>query len=150
MAITPKVRSLFGLIKDSDGILGVGQRTRVTLTPTQVKALFTTPQTLVSAPGAGKVIIVDEVSGIVNFSTTQYTGANAVEIRYTNAAGAKATSDLAAAWLNSATTRVDNAPSAAVTAVANAPIVVAVPTANPGAGDSTVILDIKYRIISLT
>lgn len=123
------------------------QRAKVTLTAAQVKALFTTPQTLVAAPGTGKVISVDEIVATMNFGTVQFTGANAIELRYTDGAGVKVTGDLAAAWLNAASTRTDKAIGAAVAiGVANAPVVVAVPTANPGAGDGTVTFDILYRV----
>jgi hypothetical protein len=138
-----------GLIKKSSGVEGVAQRKRVSLTAIEIKALFTTPKELIAAPGSGRYIEVISIAGILDASA-QYTGANAVELRYTNASGAKVTGDLAAAWLNSATDRVDVAKGAAVTAVANAAVVAAVPTANPGAGTGTVVLDILYRVIKFT
>lgn len=139
-----------GKFKHSKGIVGLVERIEVKLTPAQVKALFTTPVTLIPAPGANRYIQVMSVAAKLQFVTTAYTGANAVEVRYTNASGAKVTGDLAAAWLNSATSRVDIAVDAAVTSVVNSPVVAAVPTANPGAGDGLVVLDIVYRIIKLT
>lgn len=141
-----------GTIKDyvPRVIPGIAQRVRVPLTSAQILASNTTPITLVPAPGAGKYISVDEVVAKMTFGSVQYTGANAVEVRYTDGSGVKVTGDLAAAWLNSASTRVDKAIGAAVAvAVANAAIVVAVPSANPGAGDGTVTLDILYRVVSL-
>lgn len=123
------------------------QRAKVVLTAAQIKALNSTPITIVAAPGAGKVISVDEIQATMNFGTTQFTGANAVEVRYTDGSGQKVTGDLAAAWLNNASTRTDKAIGSAVTtAVANAAVVVAVPSANPGAGDGTVTLDVLYRV----
>lgn len=141
-----------GVLKDyvPRVIPGVAQVRKVTLTAAQVKSLFTGAITLIPAPGAGKYISVDEViAKVASTGATQYTGANAVEIRYTDASGAKVTGDLAAAWLNSATDRADKAVGVAVTAVANAPIVAAVPTANPGAGTGIVTLDILYRVVTL-
>lgn len=142
-----------GILKDSVPrmIPGVVQRKRITLTSAQILALFTTPITIIDAPGAGKSISVDEVMALAPASgSVAYTGANAVEMRYTNASGAKVTGDLAAAWLNSVTGRVDKAIAAAVTAVVNAPVVICVPTANPGAGNGTITLDILYRVVSLS
>lgn len=141
------IQKIAGKIKGSNGIVGVAERVTVTLTSAQVLALFTTPVTLIPAPGAGKSISVDEIVATVNFNSVAYTGANALELRYTNASGAKVTGDLAAAFINSAATRVDKAVAAAVTQVQNAPIVAAVPTANPGAGNSTITFDILYRVI---
>jgi hypothetical protein len=123
------------------------QRAKVTLTSAQIKALNSTPITLIAAPGAGKALSVDEIVATMNFGTTQYTGANAVEIRYTDGSGVKATGDFASAWLDNASTRTDKVIGAAVaTAVLNAPIVASVPAANPAAGDGTVTFDISYRV----
>lgn len=129
---------------------GIAQRRVVKLTSAQLLLLHTTPQVLIPAPGAGKYISVDEIIAKMTFGSAQYTGANAVEIRYTDGAGAKVTGDIASAWLDSATTRVDKAIGAAVTtAVANAAVVVAVPVADPAAGDGTVTLDLLYRIVTI-
>ena len=140
-----------GIVKKfaPEAIPGIAQRTRVVLTPTQVKALNTTPITLIPAPGANKFISVDEILGLVDFNTAAYTGANAMEFRYTNASGAKVTGDAASAWLDSGSATAVKTIAAAVTPVVNAPVVVDVPTANPAAGDSNVVLDILYRVVSL-
>lgn len=132
-------------------IPGVVQRRQVTLTSAQILALFTTPVALVPAPGAGKYISVDEVvAKVYSTGKVAYTGANAVELRYTDGSGAKATGDLAAAWLNSATDRADKAVGAAVTTVvSNAALVAAVPTANPGAGTGIVVVDVLYRVLTV-
>lgn len=118
-----------------------------TLTPTEVKALFTTPITLVPAAGSGNIITVNRILFWSTFVSVAYTGANALEFRYTNASGAKVTADIAAATLNfSAGTK--RASVAGITAefepVANSPIVVCVPTANPGAGNSPITLIVEY------
>jgi hypothetical protein len=136
-------------LNDGSNNPSVQKQFRVTLTAAQVKALFTTPQTLIAAPGAGKYLTLDEIFGYVSFGTVAFTGANAVEVRYTNGSGAKVSGDLAAAWLNSSANTAVKGIAAAVTPVANAGIVVAVPTANPGAGDSTVTFEGTYRIVTL-
>lgn len=125
------------------------QRARVTLTSAQIKALNTTPITLVAAPGAGVYVSVDEIVATLNFGTTPYTGANAMEFRYTNGSGAKVTGDAASAWIDSASSAAVKVIAAAVTPVANAAVVASVPTANPAAGDSTISLDIYYRLVTI-
>lgn len=136
-----------GKIKGSLGILGVAERKTVILTTAQLLALHTTPQTIL--PGiTGKTISIDEI--IVTCpaaGNTAYTGTNALEVRYTGASGAKATGDLAAAALNSITSRVDKLVAAAVTAVPGDPVVASVPTADPGAGTGSLTLDIIYRYV---
>lgn len=142
-----------GVIKDyvPRVIPGLTQKLRVTLTSAQILALNTTPAVLIGAPPAGKYISVDEVLVKAPAAgSVAYTGANAVELRYTNGAGSKATGDYAAASLNSIVSQVDKLVGAALTAVpAAAPIVASVPTANPAAGNGTVTFDISYRVVGL-
>lgn len=142
------IQKIPGKIKGSRGLIGVTERKIVTLTAAQVKALNSTPQTLIAAPGAGKCISIDEIVARVNFASIAFTGANAVELRYTDGSGAKVTGDAAAAWLNSSSSTPVKVIGAAVTPVENAAVVAAVPTANPGAGDSTVTFDIIYRTVN--
>lgn len=133
-----------------EGVPGVVNRARVTLTSAQILALSTTPIQILPAGGTGAYISIDEilVKGPATGSTP-YTGANALEIRYTDGSGVKLTGDAAAALINSASGRVDKVVGAAGTAVANAAVVAVVPTANPAAGTGTITLDIVYRVIGL-
>lgn len=124
----------------------------VSLTAAQVKALHTTPITLVSAQGSGTIVLVDGIAFGSTFVSVAYTGANNLEFRYTDGSGTKVTADIASGTLNfSSGTKY--AFVAGVTSefapVANAAIVVAVPSANPGAGDSIVKLVAYYRILTL-
>lgn len=125
------------------------QRAKVTLTSAQILALNTTPITLVAAPGAGYYVSVSEVLAYLTFNTTAYTGTNAANITYTNGSGAAATGTLASSFLDSSSSAAVKAVGVAVTPVANAPIVISVGTANPAAGDSTITVDIAYRIVKL-
>lgn len=133
----------------------------ITLTPAQVKALNTTPITIVPAPlpsnfgGSAaatpkSIIIVDRIVGRLAYGGTAYTGANALEFRYTSAAGAKVTADISTTFLNSAASAYVTV--AGVTTelvpVGNSPIVVRVPTANPGAGNSPITFSVFYKIVS--
>jgi hypothetical protein len=126
----------------------------VTLTAAQVKALNTTPRTLVAAPGAGKVIVVDRIFGETLGATAAFTGANALEFRYTNGSGTKVTADLPASFINAAdaTTVLGTVGGieAALVPVANAAIVAFVPVANPGGATAagTITLTVVYRVFS--
>jgi hypothetical protein len=129
----------------------VARTTSVTVPTASVLTLNTTPYTLISAPGAGKIVLVDEITCKLIFNSVAYTGSNALEFRYTNGSGAKVTADLASAFLDSASgTNYASVKSVvtALTPVANAAVVVFVPTANPGAGNSDLVFTIKYRVVT--
>ena len=126
---------------------------RVKLTATQVKALKTTPQTLVPAPGTNKFISVEKVIAYLDYSGGQFTGSNNLEIRETDGSGTKVSADLTAAFLNGAAdTSVETSGiEAQTTRLLNKPIVVAVPTADPGGATatSTLTLIVIYREIKV-
>lgn len=131
---------------------GILQAVQVTLTAAQIKALFTTPVALVPAQGAGTIVDIVGIWAKNVFGTVAYTGANALEFRYTDGAGAKVTADIAAAFINTASGTAYNGVkgvNTALTPVANAAVVVAVPTANPAAGDSLITFTVLYRVLTL-
>ncbi len=123
---------------------------KVALTSAQILALNTTPITIVPAPGLNSAIIVEGISAKLVFNSIAYTGVNAMEFRYTDASGTKVTADMGSTFLNSGSTAYDHVAGIVTefTPVANAPIVVRVPVANPGAGNSVITFLIKYRLIS--
>lgn len=130
--------------------LSIAQKS-ITLTAAQVKALFSTPISIVATPGSGKVNIVDRITFVSTFVSAAYAGANALEFRYTNASGAKVTADIAAGTLNFASGTKFSTVASVVTElipVANAIIVVCVPTADPTLGDSPVTLLIDYKTVA--
>jgi hypothetical protein len=137
-----------GKFRKSLGIEGVVERAKVILTSAQIKALNSGPITILPTPGATKAIQVLGLAAKLKYGSIAYTGANALEFRYTNAAGSKVTGDIAAALINNGSNRTDTAIPVAVTAPVNAPIVACVPTANPAAGDGTIEIDILYRSFS--
>lgn len=127
-----------------------GLFSRVQLTSAQVLALHTTPVTLVPAFGAASVIIVDSIDAKLAYNTTTYTGANALEFRYTDGSGTKVSADMASSFIDSVATAYDHVAGVVteLTPVANKPVVVAVPTANPAAGNSTITFITKYRVVT--
>jgi hypothetical protein len=126
---------------------------RTALTATQTKALFTTPISLVPAPGAGKFIEVLAITATNTFGTIAYTGGNALEFRYTDGSGTKVTADIASTFINLAAgvqTNSVTGVSGDTVRTANAAVVVRVPTGNPAAGDGIITFIVHYRIVPST
>jgi hypothetical protein len=123
-----------------------------TVSAVQTKALFTTPIAIVPAPGVGKIAIAIGIMFGSTFVSAAYAGANNLEFRYTNGSGAKVSADIAYATLNFASgTKYAHVAGVTteLTAVANAAIVVCVPSANPTLGDSPIKFSVIYRVMTL-
>jgi len=129
---------------------GAKQTVTVSLTAAQIIAMGTTPVSLIAAPGAGKCIIVDNISFKMVTTATAFTGGGAVEFRYTDASGTKVTADVAAAVITAgAGTSFTNVRGieAALTGTANAAIVVRNATAVFAAGTGTATITIEYHVV---
>lgn len=129
---------------------GVGH-VKLTLTSAQILALNTTPIALIPAPGAGYAISVLEAVAVLTFKTTAYTGTNDLNLNYTNGSGVAVTAAFPhATFMNGGATnyyKVDSVANNVITA--NAAVVANVPTANPAAGDSTITIDVAFRVVAL-
>lgn len=124
---------------------------QVALSAAQIIAMGTTPVELIAAPAAGKAIIVDNLTFKMTRTATAFTGGGAVEIRYTDASGAKVTADVAAALITTggAGTAFANVRGieASITPVAAAAIVITNATAAFAAGTGTAVVSIDYHVV---
>lgn len=125
---------------------------QVSLTFAQILALNATPVELVAAPGAGKVISVEEILFKMVRTGTAYANGGALEFRYTNASGAKVTADIAATVVTTGGAGTEynivRGVVTSLTPVANAAIVVDNATAAFITGTGTAVVTIKYRVVT--
>jgi hypothetical protein len=123
----------------------------VTVATGSVLTLNATPVSLIAAPGAGKAIVVDGIVAKIVFNSVAYTGGNALEFRYTNGSGAKVTADIASSFINSASGTTYASVAGVTTSLApvvNAAVVVFVPVADPGAGNSPIVFTVRYHVVT--
>ena len=127
-----------------------GLYAKVTVTSTQIKALHTSPVTLIPAKGANSIIIVDGIAAKLIYNTAAYTGSNPIAFTYTNASGTAVTAAMGSTFLNGSSTSYDFVRGIITefSPTANAPIVASVASANPAAGNSTLIFVINYRVVT--
>ena len=152
------MRALFDSVETREGFIdrfgSVTDSVRVALSADQVRALNTTPQILINAPGPNKFILIDTAIATLYYRDAVFTGANDVEIRATNGAGTILTEDgFSAAFLNGAANAIAVESGVAywgeVIRSLDQPVVAVVPVANPGGALSTSILTIilNYKIM---
>lgn len=129
------------------------QSASVTITAAQLKALNTTPISLIAAPGEGYALALDSAVLFLDYGTAAYDGIAAGEdlnIRYTDGSGALVATIETDPFLTAtadALRYVQPTTAAAITPVANAALVLYMATGNIATGDSPLKLKLYYRVI---
>ena len=120
----------------------------VTLTAAQLDTLNATPISLITAPGAGKFLLVSRVVGFMDFVTTAYAGASQIlSIKYTNASGTLIAAFSEVAFGEAAADIIELPAIPLVVPVLNA-AVIASTNADWTTGDGIVYLRLYYRIVT--
>jgi len=128
----------------------------VTVSSAELLALNASPKTLIAAPAAGKALILVAAELWLDFATTKYAGIAAGEdltIRYTDGSGALLATietDPFLAAEADAFRYVEPTTTAAITPVAEAPLVLHLSTGEIATGDSPLKVRITYRELTLT
>jgi hypothetical protein len=127
------------------------QYATVEISSAEILALFTTPKTLVAAPGAGKVLDFISLLLAYDYGTVVYTIGTAtnLQVKYTDAAGAAvSTTQAVTGMLDQATDqlRALDKLEASVTPVVNAALVLTLAVANVTLGDGMIHAKVAYRV----
>lgn len=142
--------------KDLDGVGILGVRyVDTTITATQLKALNATPQTLVAAPGSGKLLMFQRALLFLDYNSTAYDGIAAGEdlsFKYTNGSGAQVATVEATGFLDATADalRIAQPDVAAPTPVANAALVLHMLTGEIATGNSPLYVRTFYSVLPST
>lgn len=138
--------------------LDVAATATVNLTAAQVNGMYATPVQLLAAPGAGKLIIIDQILWDIAFVSAQYAAGGAITAQYGNTvhgAGPAASGSLTAASLNGVAASgylsnggIAGSLNVAASASLNTAVYLSNATGAFTTGDSTVTMYIKYRVVT--
>jgi len=123
----------------------------IEISSAEILALYTTPKTLVAAPGAGKLLEFISLLLAYDYGTVVYTIGTAtnLQVKYTDAAGAAvSTTQAVTGMLDQATDqlRALDKLEASVTPVVNAALVLTLAVANVTLGNGTIHTKVAYRV----
>lgn len=125
--------------------------TRTVKLPTaSILTSFTTPLSLIPAPGAGKAIRLMDASFTMDYNSAAYATNTTFELRYTDGSGTKVTADVSSLLTATADTIVNVwGIEAQLVLTQNAAVVVRTATGNPTAGNSDIYVTVVYRVVSI-
>lgn len=123
----------------------------VEISSAEILDLFTTPKTLVAAPGAGKVLEFISLLLVYDWETVAYTIGTAtdLQVKYTDATGAAVSiTEAVAGFLDKEADDLRSLDKVGtiVTPVVNAPLVLTLAGANVTLGDSPIHAKVAYRV----
>ena len=128
------------------------QVAQISLSAANIIAMYTTPVQLIAAPGAGKVVIVDQVAYSFNYGTTQFTGGGDIRIQYDGTTDNILSAAFDANKTKAASDSVEVAPmksSGGTTALENTIVEITNATASFATGDGTAEVFVRYRVLTL-
>lgn len=125
--------------------------TRTVKLPTAwILTSFTTPLTLIPAPGAGKAIRLMDLTAVMDYNSAAYASNTTFEVRYTDWSGTKVTADISSLLAATSDTYINVwGIEAQLALTANAAVVIRTATGNPTAGNSDIYVTVVYRVVSL-
>ncbi len=125
----------------------------VEISSAEILALFTTPKSLVAAPGVGYVLDFISLLLAYDYGTVAYTIGTAtnLQVKYTDGAGAASSvTQAVTGMIDQATDQIRHLDKleSSITPVANAALVLTLAVANPTAGNGTIHVKVIYRTLA--
>lgn len=143
-------------IGSSQLALDIMQLVSVDLTALQFKDMYGAPFEIIPAPGAGNLIVIDQMNLLMVYGTTPYAAGGPVLLQYgssVHGAGQAASATIAAANLQGSASDAELVAgvlsNAAFSSCVDMPVYLSNQTAAFATGDSTFICNVWYRVVSV-
>ena len=142
----------FGPVQAADTDPSLIQKAVVTLTAAQIIAMNGAPVTILPAPAAGQVLVIDQIIAQMKPGGTQFTGGGAVTFQYHATAVVPHSGNIPAATITSATgsENVVPPPTGTIQPPAATGVDITNATAAFATGNGTLVVTVFYSIITLS
>ena len=142
----------FGPVQAADTDPSVLQKAVVTLTAAQIIAMYGTPQSVLPAPAAGQVLVIDQIIAQMKPGGTQFTGGGAVTFQYHGTAVVPHSGNIPAATVNNAagSENVVPPPTGTIQPPAATGLDITNATAAFATGNGTLVVTVFYSLITLS
>ena len=142
----------FGPVQAADTDPSMLQKAVVTLTAAQILAMYGTPQSILPAPAAGQVLVIDQIIAQMKPGATQFTGGGAVTFQYHGTAIVPHSANIPAATITSAagSENVVPPPTGTIQPPAATGLDITNATAAFATGNGTLVVTVFYSLITLS
>jgi len=141
----------FGPVQAADTDPSLLQKAVVTLTAAQLMAMYGAPVSVLPAPAAGQVLVIDQIIAQMKPGGTQFTGGGAVTFQYHGTAVVPHSGNIPAATITSAagSENVVPPPTGTIQPPAATGLDITNATAAFATGNGTLVVTVFYSIITL-
>ncbi len=141
----------FGPVQAADTDPSLIQKAVVTLTAAQIIAMNGAPVTILPAPAAGQVLVIDQIIAQMKPGATQFTGGGAVTFQYHGTGVVPHSGNIPAATITSATgsENVVPPPTGTIQPPAATGVDITNATAAFATGNGTLVVTVFYSLITL-
>ena len=142
----------FGPVQAADTDPSLIQKAVVTLTAAQIIAMYGVPVSILPAPAAGQVLVIDQIIAQMKPGGTQFTGGGAVTFQYHGTAVVPHSGNIPAATINAAagSENVVPPPTGTIQPPAATGLDITNGTAAFATGNGTLVVTVFYSLITLS